>query len=102
MTKIINITDKFSKDLPSIQIGDKVYPVNNGISALLAFEEAATSGASGILDALKGAIGEKAFKEIGVPDLSFANIQVLASAILAAMADISYEEATARFQGQQS
>lgn len=101
MSKIINITDKFSNEQPSIQIGDKIYPVNNGISAMLAFEEAATGGVDGILNAMKGALGEKAYKEIGVPDLSFANIKVLASAVLAAMTDITYEEAAARFQGQQ-
>lgn len=100
MSKIINITDKFSKDLPSIQIGEKQYPVNNGISAMLAFEEAATGGIAGVLKALEGAFGKKAYKEIGIEEMSMANIMVVSSAVLAAMTDISYEEAAARFQGK--
>lgn len=98
MSNVINITDKFSKDLPSIQIGDKLYPVNNGISAMLAFEEAATGGIAGILKALEGAFGKKAYKEMDVEGMSMGNIMVLASAVLAAMMNITYEEANARFQ----
>ncbi|WP_336759440.1 hypothetical protein [Paenibacillus sp. USHLN196] len=98
MSKVINITDKFSTELPSIQIGEKLYPVNNGISAMMAFEEAATGGMAGILKALKGAFGEKAYKTMDVEGMSMGNIMVLASAVLAAMMNITYEEANARFQ----
>lgn len=99
MSKVINITDKFSTDLPSIQIGEKQYPVNNGVSAMMAFEEAATGGIAGILKALEGAFGKKAYKEMGIEDMSMGNIMVLSSAVLAAMMNITYEEANARFQG---
>ncbi|MGF6358073.1 hypothetical protein ABIE27_006038 [Paenibacillus sp. 4624] len=98
MSQVINITDKFSKELPSIQIGDKLYPVNNGVSAMMAFEAAATGGTSGILKALEGAFGKKAYKEMGIEDMSMGNILVLSSAVLAAMMNITYEEANARFQ----
>ncbi|QZN77376.1 hypothetical protein [Paenibacillus sp. DR312] len=98
MSKVINITDKFSTELPSIQIGEKLYPVNNGISAMMAFEEASTGGIAGILKALEGAFGKKAYKEMVVEDMSMGNIMVLASAVLAAMMNITYEEANARFQ----
>lgn len=99
MANIINITDKFNNEKPSIQIGEKVYPVNNSISAMMAFEAAASEGVTGAMNALKGTIGEKAFKEIGVDDMAVGNLMVLLSAVLAAMSNVSYEEAAARFQG---
>lgn len=98
MSQVINITDKFSTDLPSIKIGEKLYQVNNGVSAMMAFEEAATGGVAGILKALEGAFGKKAYKEMGIEDMSMGNIMVLSSAVLAAMMNITYEEANARFQ----
>ncbi|MOA53650.1 hypothetical protein D3C78_1771410 [compost metagenome] len=51
-----------------------------------------------MLDALKGALGEDAFNEIGVMKMSMENIKVLSTGILAAQSGISYEEAAARFQ----
>lgn len=98
MSKVINITDKFSTELPSIQIGEKLYSVNNGVSAMMAFEDAATGGVAGILKALEGAFGKKAYKEMGIEDMSMGNIMILSSAVLAAMMNITYEEANARFQ----
>ncbi|EFM10171.1 conserved hypothetical protein [Paenibacillus curdlanolyticus YK9] len=98
MSKTINLSDKFSKEQPSIQIGNTVYPVNAGIQAVLAFQEAATGGLNGILGALKVALGDQAYDEIGVENLSFANIQVLSTGILAAQTGISYDEAAARFR----
>lgn len=95
----INITDKFIKQQPEIQIGEKLYPVDNSVEAVLKFEELAEGGGTkALLAALEGALGKKAYEEIGVTKLSVANLRVLMVAIMAAMQELSYEEADARFQ----
>ncbi|MNW40122.1 hypothetical protein D3C74_172280 [compost metagenome] len=97
----INITDKFKTEQPSIQIGEKSYPVDNSVEAVLKFEELAEGGGTkALLSALETALGKEAYKEIGVSRLSVANLKVLTVAMMAAMQDISYEEAAARFQGK--
>lgn len=99
MSKIINITELLSNEKPVIQIGEKSYPVNDGVDAVLAFEEAAGNGAKGLLTALEGALGKEAYAEIGVASYGLSNLKVLATAVLAAQAGITYEEAAARFRG---
>lgn len=97
----INITDKFSKEQPSVQIGEKSYPVDNSVEAVLKFEELSEGGGTkALLGALETALGEDAYKEIGVIKLSVANLKVLTVALMAAMQDLPYEEAAARFQGK--
>lgn len=101
MAKTINITDKFSQEQPSIQIGEKFYTVDNSVEAVLKFEELADNGGTkALLSALESALGEDAYKEIGVPKLSVVNLKVLTVAMMAAMQGITYEEAAARFQQQ--
>ncbi|MEF2969236.1 hypothetical protein V3851_26030 [Paenibacillus sp. M1] len=98
MSKLINITELLSSEKPCIQIGEKSYPVNDGVDAVIAFEEAASQGARGMITALEAALGKNAYKEIGVGTFSLSNLRVLATAVLAAQAGLSYEEAEARFQ----
>lgn len=99
MSKIINITDKFSKEEASIQIGEAVYPVDSSVEAVMKFEELAKDGSTkALLEAIKATLGEKAFGTIGVMKLSVKNLKVLTTALLAAMQEITYEEAAARFQ----
>ncbi|MBP1999757.1 hypothetical protein J2Z69_000776 [Paenibacillus shirakamiensis] len=99
MSKVINITDKFSTEQASIQIGKKVYPVDNSVEAVLRFEELAQdASAKSLLFAIEGALGNKAYEEIGVAKMSVANLKVLMTALLAAMQELSYEEADARFR----
>jgi|GEM_PF-4660072 len=99
MPKNINITDLLSNEQPTIQIGEKQYPVNNSIEAVMKFEELATDGNSkNLLNAIKSALGDKAYDEIGVGTLPLPNIRVLTTAILAATQGIAYEDAAARFQ----
>lgn len=100
MSKVINISDLLSSAKPSIQIGQKVYPVNDGVDVVLAFEEQAGKGIRGLLGALESALGADAYAEIGVESYPIANIQVLATAVLAAQMGISYEDAAARFRRQ--
>ncbi|MGO4543227.1 hypothetical protein AB4Z29_00305 [Paenibacillus sp. 2TAB23] len=102
MSKVINLSGKFSKAQPAIQIDKKEYPIDNGIQAVLAFQEAADKGLQGMLDALKGALGAEAFDEIGVMTFSLENVKILSTGILAAQSGISYDEAAARFQRAES
>lgn len=95
----INITDKFKMEQPSIQIGEKAYPVDNSVEAVLKFEELSEGGGTkALLDAMETALGKEAYKEIGVNKLSVANLKVLTVAMMAAMQELTYEEAAARFQ----
>lgn len=99
MANVINITNLLSNEKPVIQIGEKSYPVNDGVDAVMAFEEAASKGAKGLLVALEGALGKEAYGEIGVSKMGLGNLKVLSTAVLASQAGISYEEAAARFRG---
>lgn len=102
MAKVINITELLSSDKPVIQIGTKSYPVNDGVDAVLGFEEAASKGTRGLLEALEGALGKEAYADIGVSSYGLANLKVLATAVLAAQAGITYEEAAARFRREET
>lgn len=102
MAKIINITDKLSNEKPSLQIGDKVYTVNDGMATVLKFEELASdSTVDNMVKAIEIALGEKAAKELDVRALSMVNFKVLVIAIMAAVQGIDYEDAAARFQEAQ-
>lgn len=98
MSRVINITDKLSNDKPSITIGEKSYEINDTLEVVFKFEEVASTGNKGAIDALKMALGEKACKEIGVEKLSINNFKVLMTALMAAMQGVSYEDAEARFR----
>jgi hypothetical protein len=99
MSKVINITDKLSKEKPSIQIGNKIYTVDDTITNVLKFEELANTGTSAaMVEAIALALGSKAAKELNVEKMSIQSFKVLATAVIAAMQDMEYEEAAARFQ----
>lgn len=100
MAKIMNITDKLSTEKSSIQVGDKLYELNDTMETVFKFEELASTGNRGALEAIKMAIGEKAFKELKVEKMPVQNFKVLITALLASMQGLSYEEAEARFQSQ--
>ena len=98
MSKIINITDRLSKEKPVIQIGEKTYPVENGMSMVLKFEELATESTSdSMLKAIELTIGKEACDDLDIKNWSLGNFKVLTTSILAAMQDITYDEAEARF-----
>jgi len=98
MSKIVNITDKLSSSKPTIQLGDKTYEINDSMETVFKFEEMASSGNKGMVEAVKMALGEKAYRELGVAKMSVGNFKVIVVALLAAMQGVSYEEAEARFQ----
>ncbi|MCX7924129.1 MAG: hypothetical protein N3B21_19290 [Clostridia bacterium] len=99
MAKIINISDKLNNEKSKIVVGTKEYAVNDGIATVTKFEEmAATNSVSKITEAIKLAIGDKAAKELKVDEMSVGNMKVLMIAIFAAMLDIEYDDAEARFR----
>lgn len=100
MSKVINISDKFAvEEKGQINIGGKVYEVEKSVEAVMRFEEIAESGSvKSLLVAIEGTLGTEAFEEIAVKKMGIANIKVLVSGLMAVMQDLTYEEATARFQ----
>ncbi|WP_054939064.1 hypothetical protein [Paenibacillus ihuae] len=94
----IKLTGKFSTEKPTIEIGDKKYQIDDSVESVLAFQEAATSGFEGMLNALKGALGDEAYEELNIPKMAFGNLQILSTGILAAQSNVSYDEAAARFR----
>lgn len=99
MAKIINISDKLSSEKPCIQVGEKTYQVNDSLETVMKFEEAYGDGGDtqSMLECMKIALGEKAYKEIKPEKASFKNIQVWFFAIMAAMQDMTYEDIESRF-----
>ncbi|MGF7050416.1 hypothetical protein J2T13_004954 [Paenibacillus sp. DS2015] len=96
---IINITDKFSADKSSIQLGEKVYEVNNSMETVMKFEELAGNGSmESLVSAMEYAIGKAAVKELNIKKLSVSNFKLLITAIMASMQGVTLEEAGARFQ----
>ena len=99
MANIINITDKLSTEKPAIVIGNKTFTINDGMGTVMKFEEMLTNTTmSGLMEALKVALGDETVKDLDVTNMSFLNFQVLTVAILASMQGLSYEEADARFR----
>lgn len=100
MAKIINISDKLSSEKPCIQVGDKLYTVNDSLETVMKFEEVYSDSGDtqGMLECMKIALGEKAYKEMKLEKTSFKNIQVWFFAVMAAMQDMTYEEVESRFR----
>jgi uncharacterized ferredoxin-like protein len=100
MSKVINISDKFSPDEKGqITIKGKDYEVEKSVEAVMRFEEIAESGSvKSLLAAIEGALGAEAIEKIGVKKMGIANIKVLVAGLMAVMQDLTLEEATKRFQ----
>ena len=99
MAKIINISEKLSLTRPSIQVGEKTYPVNDSLETVMKFEEVYGDGDThSMLECMKVALGEAAYNELDFEHTSFSNIQVWFLAVMAAMQGLDYEEVEARFQ----
>ena len=98
MAKIINISDKLSKDKPKIMVGESVYVVDDSMDVVLQFEELATTATSeSMLKAIEISMGKEAVEELDIKHMSISNFRVITTAILAAMQDLTYEDAEARF-----
>lgn len=98
MAKVINITDKLSSIKPVIVVGEKSYPVEDGMDTVMAFEELAVkSTRDALIEAIELTLGKEAVAELNIAKWSFGNFKVITTAILASVQGISYEEAEARF-----
>jgi hypothetical protein len=102
MAKIYTTDGKLLTEVPQIQIGDKLYAVDNRKSNYDAMQKAiAENDGKEYSDEdliVKFALGEKQFKEIKAMDLSVAGYMNLILYIHAAILDISFEEAQKQFQ----
>ena len=104
MAKIYTTDGKLLTEVPQIQIGDKLYAVDNRKSQYDAMQKAiAENDGKEHSDEdliIKFALGDKQFKEVKAMDLSVAGYVNLILYIQAAILDISFEEAQKRFQGK--
>ncbi|MBT2287975.1 hypothetical protein J7E73_02290 [Paenibacillus albidus] len=102
MTNIINLSDKFTPEEKGIiQIGKKKYEVDKSVEAVMRFEELADKqSTAAVVNAIEGALGEEASKEIGIRKMGYPNLKVLMAGVSAAMQNVTYEEVSARFPEQ--
>lgn len=99
MSKIIDITSKLSNEKITIKIGNKKYPINDGMEVVLKFEELVSAPTmDNMIKAVEISLGEEAVNEIDIKKMNIKNFKVLTTGILAAMQDMTYEEAVSRFQ----
>jgi len=99
MSKVINLSGKFSEEKPQIQIGDKLYDVNDGMGVVLQFEELIGEGtAEKMVEAISKTIGKEAAEELKIMEMSMENFKILSAGLMAAMQDLEFEEVYKRFQ----
>ena len=91
MAKLYTLDGKLLTDTPEIRIGTKIYPVDNRqktvkkIMALSISGESAEASMERMDEALKLALGPKAFREIDEQNLPFSAQQKLFELIMAAV-----------------
>jgi hypothetical protein len=102
MARHIDLTSKLSNERPTIQIGEKVYEVNDEKSNILSmnsmlnnFEGDEIEMVDAIIEKL---VGKKAFKEINALKLSILDYKTIAFALIACVGDEEIEEVEERFQ----
>lgn len=84
---------------PEIEIGNKIYVVDDRLTTFEKLNKALEKAKDNEFDVIfANFLGEAAAKEIKEMDLSFAATQKLSAYIMAAVQDITVEEAEARFQ----
>jgi hypothetical protein len=88
---------------PELRIGDKIFAVNNRLSVFRQInnllKSEADSGLSELEIVIGCALGIEARDEIFEMDLPYAVMEEIVITILAAMQDLSVEEAKRRFRG---
>ena len=104
MAKIYTSDGKLLVETPQIQIGDKLYAVDNRKSTYDKMQEAVNkaNGKDEERIILEYALGKAQMKEIDAMDLSLKGYMNLLTLVHAAIFDISFEEAEARFQKAQN
>ena len=90
-------------ETPEIEMGDKIYKVDNRLSVFKGLGTQMKSKAKDETEydvIIRVALGKKALAEITALDIPYPALESLTMNILAAMQGISVEEATHRFQSQ--
>ena len=84
---------------PEIRIGDRVYEIDNRLSAYERINERVKAGDGGEFEIIIGeALGGESYGEIVRMDLPYSVMQDVVIIILAAIQDLSQEEAARRFR----
>lgn len=102
--KIYTTDGKLLTETPQIQIGDKLFAIDNRKSTYDKMQEAVSKAKNGNEERiiLEYAFGKDQMKEIDAMDLSVKAVMNLLTYVHAAIFDISFEEAEARFQKAQN
>lgn len=104
MARIYTTDGKLLVETPQIQIGDKLFAVDNRKSTYdkMQAEVEKSNGKNEERIILEHAFGKEQMKEIDKMNLSLKGYMNLLTFVHAAIFDISFEEAEARFQKAQS
>lgn len=104
MAKIYTTDGKLLVETPQVQIGDKLFAIDNRKSTYDKMQEAVSKAKDGTEERiiLEYAFGKAQMKEIDAMDLSVKGYMNLLTYVHAAIFDISFEEAEARFQKAQN
>ena len=104
MAKIYTTDGKLLTETPQIQIGSKLFAIDNRKSTYDKMQEAVSKAEGGNEERiiLEYAFGEEQMKEIDAMDLSVKGYMNLLTYVHAAIFDIPFEEAEARFQKAQN
>lgn len=103
MAKKIDLTNKFSKEKPSITIGDLTLEVNDEKTNILSLNSLIKNGMSEVEvmdESLKLLLGEEGYKQIEELKLSLNDYKILYFAILAVVNDEELEDVEKRFRNQ--
>lgn len=100
MGRLYTIDDKLLTDTPEIRIGDKIYPVDDRQKTVKKLMKAAGDSTESIDEALKLALGDKAYREIDAMNLPFPAYQRLFTTLIAAVTGETPEAVEARFPGE--
>ena len=85
---------------PQVRFGDKVYAVDNRLRTFEAIGAELKEGGDALRAVLSNALGAGAYEEIAAANPPYPALSRLATLVMAAMQDISEEDAVARFQGR--
>jgi hypothetical protein len=98
MSNIINISSKMGQAPAQIMWGTNLITVNNGVKAVLEFEETINEGTTdAMIRAIKKAI-KSSSEKVDIDKMPMSDFQVLSIAVMAAMQGRSYEEVETSFQ----
>lgn len=103
MSKIIDISAKLTNERPKIKISeDKIYEIDDRKNTILKmyqmFRDGDVNDIEMMDEVIKMLLGEKAAKEIDEMNLSIKNYQTIVIAIMAAIQEITFEDAEKLFR----